>query len=191
MTANAQDGVTVGGLLMAEYERIKAEQQARIGFRDNLLYATLASVAAVVAALLQTNGRTALLLLLPPVSVLLGWTYLVNDEKISAIGRYVRTELSPRLLAIAQANEPAGQHTAVFGWEWAHRDDQRRGTRKRLQLGVDLTTFCVCPLAALVLYVVQGPFTVPLVGVAVVETAAVVTLAAQLVIYADLRRGTS
>lgn len=28
--------------------------------------------------------------MLPPVSVILGWTYLVNDEKISAIGRYVR-----------------------------------------------------------------------------------------------------
>ncbi|MCM2390524.1 hypothetical protein [Streptomyces albipurpureus] len=189
MTANTQDGVTVGGLLVAEYERIKAEQQARIGFRDNLLYATLASVAAVIAALLQTDGRTALLLLLPPVSVLLGWTYLVNDEKISAIGRYVRMELSPRLLAIAEVNEPAGQQATVFGWEWAHREDQRRVTRKRLQLAVDLTTFCVCPLAALVLYGVQGPHTVLLIAVAVVETAAVITLAVQLVVYADLRRG--
>jgi hypothetical protein len=36
------------------------------------------------------------LLLLPPVSLILGWTYLANDEKISTIGRYIRGECPVR-----------------------------------------------------------------------------------------------
>ncbi|GHH39997.1 hypothetical protein FHS35_006797 [Streptomyces umbrinus] len=85
---------------MIEYTQVKDEQKARIGFRDNLLYATFAAMAAVIAATLQGPVRVGLLLLLPPVCLVLGWTYLVNDEKISAIGRYVSTELAPRLAAV-------------------------------------------------------------------------------------------
>lgn len=118
----------VGRVLIVEYEQVKEEQQARIGFRDNLLYATLASMAAIVTFSLQGGGRTELLLLLPPASVLLGWTYLVNDEKISAIGRYIRQDLGPRLAGLVP--DPP----RIFGWETAHRDDHRRISRKRLQL---------------------------------------------------------
>jgi hypothetical protein len=82
------DDAIAGKLLISEYEQVKEEQRARIGFRDNLLYATLASMAAIIGLTLQKAGRVELLLLLPPISVLLGWTYLVKDEKISAIGRY-------------------------------------------------------------------------------------------------------
>lgn len=85
----AEQDVTVGQLLLAEYQSVKDEQKARIGFRDNLLYVTLGVVAAVVAAAAQAK-QTSMLLALPPVCVVLGWTYLVNDEKISAIGAYVR-----------------------------------------------------------------------------------------------------
>lgn len=112
------EDVTVGGLLMAEYEQIKSEQRSRIGFRDNLLYATLASMAAVITAVLRKDGQTELLLLLPPVSVLLGWTYLVNDEKISAIGRYVRDELTPKLAAlpVGAAKQQSGFAPSAGKW---------------------------------------------------------------------------
>lgn len=94
--AQPEEGVSVGQLLLAEYQSVKDEQKARIGFRDNLLYVTLAVAAAIVAAAAQTK-QASMLLALPPVCIVLGWTYLVNDEKISAIGRYVRDELGPRL----------------------------------------------------------------------------------------------
>jgi hypothetical protein len=178
--------VTVGGLLMVEYERVKGEQQARIGFRDNLLYATLASMGAVVAAALQVKGQAALLLL-PPVSVLLGWTYLVNDEKISAIGRYVREELTPQLAAMANGQEQVSGRARVFGWETAHRSDSRRRSRKYLQLAVDLITFCLAPVAAVIVFWAEGPRAVPLVAVSAVELAAIAVLAVQIVLYADLR----
>lgn len=77
-------------LLLAEYERIKEEQKVRIGFRDNLLYVSLASMAAVVGFTFSPKGHIGLLLALPLFAVVLGWAYVVNDQKISAIGEYVR-----------------------------------------------------------------------------------------------------
>ncbi len=103
----AEQDMGEGQLLLAEYQSVKDEQKARIGFRDNLLYVTLAVVAAVIAAAAQAR-QTSMLLALPPVCVVLGWTYLVNDEKISAIGRYVRGELTPRLAAVTGAWTSSG-----------------------------------------------------------------------------------
>ncbi|MDN3358106.1 hypothetical protein [Actinomadura sp. DC4] len=125
--------ITVGQLLLTEYQTIKDEQKARIGFRDNLLYVTLAAVAAVIVAAAQAK-QPGMLLALPPVCVVLGWTYLVNDEKISAIGDYVRTELGPRLAAAAGSS---GTAEVVFKWETAHRSAARRRSRKLIQCAVD------------------------------------------------------
>ncbi|WFB11920.1 hypothetical protein LRS74_30765 [Streptomyces sp. LX-29] len=171
-----------GRLLIVEYEQVKEEQRARIGFRDNLLYATLASMAAIITFTLQNDGQTELLLLLPPATVLLGWTYLVNDEKISAIGRYVREDLGPRLATLA-----GGQPRGVFGWETAHRSDRRRVSRKRLQLAVDLLIFCAAPAASLIVYWVQGPVNPALFTLSVLEVALIVLLGVQIALYADLR----
>ncbi|WP_075737422.1 hypothetical protein [Streptomyces acidiscabies] len=174
-----EQDVSAGQLLLAEYESIKDEQKARIGFRDNLLYVTLTVVAAVIAAAAQAK-RGEMLLALPPVCVVLGWTYLVNDEKISAIGRYVREELAPRLSELAV---PGGGFTA-FGWEVAHRGDRRRKSRKRVQLAVDLLAFCVVPLAALVVFWVGAGGQPMLVVLSGVEALTVVGLGAQVVAYA-------
>ncbi|GAV40749.1 hypothetical protein [Streptomyces acidiscabies] len=174
----SEQDVSAGQLLLAEYESIKDEQKARIGFRDNLLYVTLTVVAAVIAAAAQAK-RGEMLLALPPVCVVLGWTYLVNDEKISAIGRYVREELAPRLSELAV---PGGGFTA-FGWEVAHRGDARRKSRKRVQLAVDLLAFCVVPLAALVVFWVGAGGQPMLVVLSGVEALTVVGLGAQVVAY--------
>ncbi|MFF3326313.1 hypothetical protein [Streptomyces sp. NPDC002889] len=181
---SAGEQVTAGGLLITEYERVKDEQRARIGFRDNLLYATLAAMAAVIAAALQTDRRGELLLLLPPVSVVLGWTYLVNDDKISAIGRYVRDELGPRLAALTDGRSDV----CVFGWEVAHRSDRRRTSRKWLQLAVDLIAFCLAPVAAVVVFWTAGPVRAPLFAVSLAELAAIAVLGWQIVLYADVKR---
>jgi hypothetical protein len=167
-------------LLIVEYERIKDEQKARIGFRDNLLYVTLAAMAAVIAATINAHAHAWPLLLLPPVSAVLGWTYLVNDEKVSAAGRYIRTELAPRLAAMIPGNEP------VFGWESVHRTDSRRRSRKLMQLAVDLLTYCVAPLSALVVYWVSGPWNAALLTVSVAEAIVVLILGIELCRYADL-----
>src|SRR3954465_5476232 len=149
----SESDVTASQVLMAEYERLKEEQKVRIGFRDSLIYATLASMAAVITAALAPGAPATLLLLLPPVTTLLGWTYLVNDEKVSAIGRYIRDDLGPRLAAEVEAE--------VFGWEAAHPSDPHRRSRKILQLSVDLGGFCVPPLAAIVIFWINGPLRWP------------------------------
>jgi hypothetical protein len=64
-----------------------------------------------VLAVTFTARQPACLLLAPPVSVILGWTYLMNDAAISAIGRYIRTELASRLATLTRTAGP------VLGWE--------------------------------------------------------------------------
>jgi hypothetical protein len=172
----AEQDVGAGQLLLAEYQSVKDEQKARIGFRDNLLYVTLGVVAAVIAAAAQAK-QTSMLLALPPVCVVLGWTYLVNDEKISAIGRYVRGELGPRLAELTGAE-------AAFRWETYHRGDARRVSRKVVQCAVDLLAFCVVPLAALVVYWSGGQVSAGLLVLSLAEAAAVVGLGVFVVLYA-------
>jgi hypothetical protein len=173
-----RDNVTVGQLLLAEYQTVKDEQKARIGFRDNLLYVTLGVVAAVIAATAQAK-QPSMLLALPPVGVVLGWTYLVNDEKISAIGYYVRDDLGPRLAELAAHSGGF----ATFGWEAYHRSDTRRRSRKAIQTLVDLTAFCAIPLAALVVFWASADASGLLVVLSVLEALAVAGLGIQVVMY--------
>ncbi|MFI9151767.1 hypothetical protein [Streptomyces sp. NPDC053367] len=177
--AEHERGVGVGQLLLAEYQTVKDEQKTRIGFRDNLLYVTLAAAAAVIAAAAQAE-QPGMLLALPPVCVVLGWTYLVNDEKISAIGLYVRDELGPRLAA--QLTDPGSGFT-TFGWEAYHRRDARRRSRKAIQCVVDLVAFCAVPLAALVVFWASGEGGGLLVGMSVLEALALLGLGVQVVRY--------
>lgn len=171
-----RDDVTVGQLLLAEYQSVKDEQKTRIGFRDNLLYVTLTILAAVIAATAQAR-QPAMLLALPPVCVVLGWTYLVNDEKISAIGAYVRGDLGPRLAQLAGAEK-------VFDWEVVHRSDVRRRSRKAIQCGIDLLAFCAVPLAGLLVYWASGKTSSGLVVLSAVEALTIVGLGIQVVLYA-------
>jgi hypothetical protein len=176
--------ITLGKLLLVEYERLKDEQKTRIGFRDNLVYATLASMAAVIAATLSPRGGSGLLLLLPPVCLVLGWTYLVNDEKVSAIGRYLRHTLVPRLAAAAGLTGEAVD--AVLAWETTHRSDAGRRLRKLSQLGVDLGIFCLPALSALVVFWVAGSGSALLILLSLIEAVLSVGLAVLLVRSADL-----
>jgi hypothetical protein len=179
--------VTTGRLLLVEYEQLKDEQRTRIGFRDNLIYATLGVMAGVIAATLTPRGHAGLLLLLPPACVLLGWTYLVNDEKVSAIGRHLRLNVTPRLVDLAGAT--GDDASVVFGWEAVHRSDPDRLVRKCSQLIVDLGTFCLPALTALAVYWVAAPHRVDLVVVSMAEAVMVFALAIQMIRYADLARG--
>ena len=131
---------------MAEYQALKAEQLARIGTRDNLLYANLAVIGGVLAAAL-TGRQAACLLLVAPACVILGHTYLANDAKISAIRDYVRTVLSPQLDALDGGTRGG---PLPFGWEFAHLADPQYDARRTGHLIVDLLAFAVSPAAAII-----------------------------------------
>lgn len=148
-----------------EYRALKAEQVARIHTRDNLIYATLAAVGAVLLAVVQT-GRPDLLLAVPAPVLLLGWTFLANDAKVNAIRRYIRDTLRPRLEAQADAGP-------LFGWESQHSGPARRAG----QTVANVALFVAPALGAVGTWAAVGSSGTPsLVAAAAVELAAAAAL---------------
>lgn len=133
--------------LIAEYERLKVEQLARIGVRDNLLYFTLGASAAGGGFALRYEPTA--WFFIPMVGLVLGWTYLANDTKITELGRYVKLELSPRIGRITKQPD-------VFGWESSSFKVKRRLRRKVLQWLVDLVAFVVPGISAPAAYYLNG-----------------------------------
>lgn len=124
-------------LYLAEYERLKEEQLRRIGFRDNLIYANIGATGAGFGLGLSQNHHNAILLLIPFASAILGWTYLTNDEKITQIGSYVRTELTQKML-----KELGGTDATLFGWEVHHQAIKGRRRQRSAQFGINVAAFC-------------------------------------------------
>jgi len=173
-------------ILLAEYNCLKSEQAQRIGFRDNLLYVTLGVFGGVVSFAVSDPSHYYALLVVPWVCLILGWTYVVNDEKISAIGRYIRYQL------VDKVKEQTGYADleTLFGWEIAHRSDQHRKRRKIQQLVVDEITFVfsgIIALAAFWFLVPQRPLGVTLLSW--VELLLLFVLGIETFIYADLSKG--
>lgn len=166
---------------IAEYKQLKDEQRSRISIRDNLIYATLTSIAAVLLFVFNGDSHRSALLLLPPVCLILGWTYLMNDEKISAIGRYLRGELSYRFAGSA--------NVVLLGWESAHRNDSRRTGRKFIQAIIDILLFCVTGIAAVAVcwsILPSSETSYLLIGIGCVEIIAMFFLAYQIILYAEV-----
>ncbi|SHN38513.1 hypothetical protein [Cryptosporangium aurantiacum] len=134
-------GRRLADVLALEYGHLKEEQRARIATRDNLVYTTLAAQA-VLAGTALTSGRPQVLLLVPLVCAVLGWTRIVNDLKITHIRRYIDGVLRPRLQAWSASREP------VLAWEVAHRAGTQYRVQKAGQILVDLLLYCVPSLAA-------------------------------------------
>jgi hypothetical protein len=150
--------------LFTEYERLKQEQAQRIGFRDNLLYVTLGLFGVLVSSAAAKDSNYYTLLVIPWVSLILGWTYLVNDQKISAIGQYIREELDEKIQKntipsnIALESESiAPEEVMFFGWESRHHQDRHRARRKLEQLIVDELTFPLSGIGAVVAFLMLVP----------------------------------
>ncbi|MBE9228822.1 hypothetical protein IQ264_25760 [Phormidium sp. LEGE 05292] len=138
---------------LQEYSKLKDEQAQRIGFRDNLLYVTLGLFATVLALTMGEKANPYALLVLPWVSLVLGWTYLVNDQKISAIGQYIRYTLVKKISNLAcRADADIEEIESMFGWEIAHRSDRHRKRRKIEQLTIDEIAFVLSGIVALIAF---------------------------------------
>jgi hypothetical protein len=172
-------------IYISEYEKLKQEQIARIGFRDNLIYATLIALTAVVSIVADDTARIPVLLVLPMVCIALGWTYLVNDEKISAIGRYIRLSFSDRVRELIKSKD-----AGLFGWETAHRSDTRRGRRKVIQFFVDEFMFFLPGLVAIIIFWFNASGSLLLLKwIAIIELLFLLILGVQLFSYADFGKG--
>lgn len=168
----------------AEYAELKSEQRTRITTRDNLGYATWAGIGLVLAATRVTEtGRSGLLwLALPVVVVVLGWTRVQNDLKISRIAQYIGHELAPRVSALTG--------TPTFGWEAAHNGPgSRRTLRMACQLVADLTLYTAAPTAALIAFWATTTTAWSWLAVSLLEALLVIGLATILTIHSGLTVG--
>jgi hypothetical protein len=167
-------------LLMLEYSHLKEEQRLRIATRDNLVYTTLAAQAVLAGAAIQSDSPT-LMFAIAPVCVILGWTRMVNDQKVTAIRRYIHRWVRPEL------RSTLGRGSAsVLGWEAAHRVGAGWRTRKIGQVLSDLLLCCApAILAPLVVLIGGGPSHLT-VAVAIVEWVAAASLGWQIVAASDM-----
>ena len=132
---------------LLEYHKLKDEQVRRIDYRDRLVDVHLVVVGAAIGWAL-THHAYHVFLVIPWVCLILGWAYLVNDDRVGAIGEYIRIHLTPLL------REVVGQSDAgLFSWEIIHRTDKHRTERKVWQFVVDLIEFVFSGFLALGLFV--------------------------------------
>jgi hypothetical protein len=178
-------------IYLQEYGKLKDEQAQRIGFRDNLLYVTLTLFGTVLAFALGDKANPYGLLVLPWVSLVLGWTYLVNDQKITAIGRYIRYPLVEKVSELTGAADTGIEAVeSIFGWEIAHRSDRRRKRRKIEQLIIDEVAFVMSGIVALASFRLLMPqihLAAQIIGW--IELILLMILAAEIYIHADLMKG--
>ena len=138
-------------LLLREYTALKAEQSNRIGFRDNLMYVNMLAVGAVFSFSIAHPNHAHSLLVIPWICTILGWNYLVNDQHISRLGKFFRTDMKPRI----RFRFPP-TILGSFNWEPFHRADEWRKTRKWTQVFVDELTFIVPAAVALIFFLVSN-----------------------------------
>ena len=169
---------------LKEYEKLKDEQTQRIGFRDNMLYVTLVVIGGAVSLAIGSADRYSALLLVPWICIILGWTYLINDEKISSIGKYLRVKLDERIRHQTDLSE-----RVLLGWEIEHRSDKRRIQRKIFQCLVDEIAFCLSGISAVTIYMGLDRPQWPVMAFCVFEILLLVGLGIEFVIYADFKQG--
>lgn len=174
-------------ILLEEYRALKSEQSSRIGFRDNLLYVTLGLFGAIASFALSNNDAEHAFLVIPWVCIVMGWTYVVNDEKISAIGTHIRYSLEDRISALIGGS---ADNQYLFGWETAHRSDSRRQSRKYLQLFIDEVAFVFSGLTALIVFwLLSTQASTLAVLLSAIEAILLIGLGIKIAVYADLAKG--
>ena len=168
-----------------EYEKLKEEQIKRIEFRDHMIYLTLGVSGTVFSIALEKPALGIAYLVLPFVCTILGWTYLVNDEKISSIASYIRSCLIPHFKNLDSDSDEIFD----LSWETFLRKDRYRNQRKWTQLVVDLSTFCLTSTVSIVaFYEYYESVRWFHILISAIEIAFLVFLSLQFIRYAELSR---
>lgn len=171
-------------IYLQEYQSLKAEQTARIGFRDNLLYVTLVTVGGILSFSLANQNYYALLLI-PWACTILGWTYLANDEKITAIRRYIQSNLAIKIAHLIEQQDDS----RMFAWETEHRSSSQIGRRKIEQLIIDELTFVASGFSSLTAFYTLAPeSSVLLILISGVEGFLLLCLGTEIAVYYNLAK---
>ena len=170
--------------LVKEYEKLKDDLFFRIEFRDHMIYLTLAAIGGVFSFALEKPDLNVALLVLPFLCIVLGWTYLGNDEKISAIGKYIRTVLIPKI----NSSDNSGNYLLADNWEEFLRNDRLRRQRKLFQLFIDLSIFCISGVISIIsFFVLHSSCSWYFILTAIFESLIILFLAIQFIKYSDIR----
>lgn len=163
--------------LIKEYEKLKEEQHLRIQFRDQMIFITLGAIGAVFSFVLEKPEYWIVLLVLPFMTFLLGWTYAMNDNKVSEIGDYIREQLIPQLT------------TTSTTWESYHKSTAFRKLKKTTQLLVDLLIFGVAPFMSIILFFVKSKdYSWYYISAGIVEFALIIYIVILFVFISPLRK---
>ncbi|MBU7582817.1 MAG: hypothetical protein KAF91_07880 [Nostoc sp. TH1S01] len=182
----SDDNQQILEVYLKEYEKLKDEQTQRIAFRDNLLYVTLGVLGAIISFAVSNKANYYALLVIPWVCLILGWNYLVNDEKITAIGKYIRLTLVEKIKKETANNDIE----SIFGWEIAHRNDQRRKRRKIEQQIIDQITFVFSGIIGLIAFWILVPQPLGIIQILCwIELGLLIFLGVEIIIYADFGKG--
>ncbi|WP_134129942.1 hypothetical protein [Kribbella pratensis] len=68
---------------------MKSEQLERIKQRDSFLNLNVVAIGLTASLAIQLEGRQHAWLLIPWITTILGWAYLSNDDKVTAIARHL------------------------------------------------------------------------------------------------------
>jgi hypothetical protein len=169
-------------MLIKEYEKLKDEQRSRIEFRDHMIFLTLGANGAVFSFALEHSEYYSALLILPFVCIVLGWTYLTNDEKITSISNYLRTKL---FVQIDQFSQTGGSEV-IYSWEDFLKRDIKRKKRKVAQFVIDISLFILTGLFSITSYFfLSNTFRLDSILISIIEFSFLVYLAKQFFEYAD------
>lgn len=134
-----------------EYSALKSEQLKRIEHRDQIVYLQIVVIGALLG--LKSDFTESLVALVVPFPcIALGWIYLVNDQKISAIGQYIRTDLAKRYKDCV-LDDRDDRDDSIFNWESWNAKEAGRQFRKFVHLIINIFVFIMPGGVALVISV--------------------------------------
>jgi hypothetical protein len=132
-------------VLLAQYGALKTEQLDRIRYREHLSYLMVTGSGVLLAFALGGSSHARSVLVLPFFGLILGWTYLLSDMKVSAVGSFLRNVLEPELSHDVRARR---SHQPLLAWEFRHREEQFYTAQKHFQLALDVLLYAVFPAIA-------------------------------------------
>ena len=147
---------------------LKAEQLERIKLRDTFLNLNIVALGLITAIAVQGQRQAAAWLVVPWLMAIMGWAYLSNDDKITAIARHLKTT-------------PDAQTTAL-SWEVSQKGLLPPWVRRVAETVVFLLSFVLPIPVSIALYATASLAAWPLV-VVIAVTIEVIVIAGLCVAY--------
>jgi hypothetical protein len=144
-----------------ERAMLKTEQLERIKQRDTFLNLNIVALGVVTAIAVQGQKQAAAWLVVPWLTAIMGWAYLSNDDKVTAIARHLKATRDTQAAALSWE---AGQKGLLPSW-----------VRRLAEVVVFLLSFVLPTPVAITLYATTSLATWPVVVLIVVIFEAMIT----------------